>query len=246
MVRLGVVDHRLPVRRMSADLARLLSEVGAVLLDFDGPVCSIFAGYPAPQVAAELVDVLRLHGVDVPPDLASEPDPLEVLRRTGVVGHHGITRAVEDALCAAERRAVETAEATPYGREVIVAARQAGMPVAAVSNNSAGAVIAYLEAHRLAGYVSPVVGRAYADPDRMKPNPEPILQAVRALGEPPSRCVLVGDSLSDIHGARAAGVRVIGYANRPAKAETFNAAGADVVIVSMGEIAGALIEPLGS
>ncbi|RAO38958.1 Phosphoglycolate phosphatase [Micromonospora noduli] len=227
---------------MNRDLGRLLGEVGAVLLDFDGPVCSIFAGYPAPQVAAELVDVLRRRGVDVPPDLASEPDPLEVLRRTGAAGDHGITLAVEDALCAAERRAVETAEPTPYGREVIVAARQAGMQVAAVSNNSAGAVAAYLAAHRLAGYVSPVVGRAYADPGRMKPNPEPILQAVHALGEPLGRCVLVGDSQSDIEGARAAGIAVVGYANRPSKVEAFRVAGADVVITSMDALASALLD----
>ncbi|MEU8092392.1 HAD family hydrolase [Micromonospora chalcea] len=226
---------------MSADLGRLLGEVGAVLLDFDGPVCSIFAGYPAPQIAAELVDVLRRHGVYVPPDLASEPDPLEVLRRTGAAGDRGVTLAVEDALCVAERRAVETAQPTPYGREVIVAAQQSGLPVAVVSNNSAGALTTYLARHRLAGYVSPVVGRAYAEPARMKPNPEPILQAVQALGAQPGRCVLVGDSLSDIEGARAAGVRVIGYANRPAKVKAFQAAGADVVVTSMGMIARALI-----
>lgn len=226
---------------MSADLGRLLGEVGAVLLDFDGPVCSIFAGYPAPQVAAELVNVLRRRGVDVPPDLASESDPLEVLRRTGAAGDHGVTRAVENVLCEAERRAVETAAPTLYGREVIVAARQAGMPVAVVSNNSAGAVRAYLAGHRLAEYVSPVVGRAYAEPGRMKPNPDPILQAVRSLGELPARCVLIGDSLSDIEGARAAGVTVIGYANRPAKVDAFQHAGADVVVTSMGEIAAALI-----
>ncbi|MBB4959377.1 HAD superfamily hydrolase (TIGR01509 family) [Micromonospora polyrhachis] len=105
------------------------------------------------------------------------------------------------------------------------------MPVAVVSNNSAGAVTTYLTDHRLADYVSPVVGRAYADPARMKPNPEPILQAVRSLSEPPGRCVLVGDSLSDIEGARAAGVRVIGYANRPPKVRTFRAAGADLASV---------------
>ncbi|RNI02227.1 HAD family phosphatase [Micromonospora aurantiaca] len=226
---------------MTADLGRLIGEVGAVLLDFDGPVCSIFAGYPAPQVADKLIDVLRQHGIDVPPDLASEADPLEVLRRTAAIGDHRITREIEDALCAAERRAVETAQPTPYGREVIVAAHQAGMPVAVVSNNSAGAVAAYLAAHRLAAHVTPVVGRAYANPDRMKPNPDPILQAVRAVGEPPSRCVLVGDSLSDIEGARAAGVRVVGYANRPPKVEAFSDAGADVVITSMGEIASMLI-----
>ncbi|MER5457019.1 HAD family phosphatase [Micromonospora sp. NPDC002389] len=227
---------------MNADLGRLLGDVDALLLDFDGPLCSIFAGYPAPKVAAELVDVLRRLGVDVPPDLVSEPDPLEVLRRTAATGDQGVMRAIEDALCAAERRAVDTAEPTPYGREVIVGARQAGMPVAVVSNNSASAVSAYLAAHRLAAYVSPVVGRAYAEPARMKPNPEPIVQAVRALGKTPNRCVLVGDSLSDIEGARDAAVRVIGYANRPWKAEAFRAAGADVVVTGMGPIAGALIE----
>lgn len=79
-----------------------------------------------------------------------------------------------------------------------MAARQVGLSVAVVSNNSAGSISAFLAAHRLAGHVSPVVGRAYTDPARMKPNPEPILQAVRALGETPGRCVLIGNSLSDI------------------------------------------------
>ncbi len=227
---------------MSADLARLLAEVDAILLDFDGPVCSIFAGYPAPKVAAELVDMLQRQRVAMPPGLTTEQDPLEVLRWAGTAGDPAVARAVEDALCAAELRAVESAGPTPYGREVIVAARQAGLPVAVVSNNSAGAVTAYLSAHRLATYVSPVVGRAYAQPGRMKPNPEPILHAVRALGLAPDRTVLVGDSLSDIEGSHAAGVRSIGYANRPAKSEVFRQARADVVIDSMGAIATALIE----
>ena len=242
MVRLALVDHRLPVRPMSATLARLFAEGGPLLLDFDGPVCSIFAGYPAPRVAAELVDLLQARGVDLPAQVAAETDPLEVLRWTGTTGRPDLTRAVEDVLCAAELQAAVTAEPTPYGREVIVAARQAGLPVAVVSNNSAGAVRAYLEAHRLAGHVSPIVGRAYANPARMKPNPAPILEAVRSSGAEPACCVLVGDSLTDIEGSHAAGVRVVGYANRPAKAKMFRAAGADVVITSMGEIAGALIE----
>lgn len=41
---------------------------------------------------------------------------------------------------------------------------------------------------------------------------------------------------------QAAGVREIGYANRPAKVETFQAVGAEVVIADMSEIASALIE----
>jgi haloacid dehalogenase superfamily, subfamily IA, variant 3 with third motif having DD or ED/haloacid dehalogenase superfamily, subfamily IA, variant 1 with third motif having Dx(3-4)D or Dx(3-4)E len=244
VVRLSVVDHRLPVRRMTTDLHRLLAEIDAVLLDFDGPICSVFAGYPAPQVAADLVDMLHRHNVEVAPDLIQEPDPLEVLRRAGATGDQDTTRAVEDALCAAELQAVETAEPTPYSREVIVAARQAGFPVAIVSNNSAGAVKAYLTAHRLDTHVTRVVGRAYAVPEQMKPNPAPIREAVQAVGALPSRCVLVGDSLTDIDGARAAGVQVIGYANRPYKVKTFRAAGADVVVTSMREIADSLVERL--
>lgn len=178
----------------------------------------------------------------MPPDFASEPDPLEVLRRTAAAGHQAATRAIEDALCEAERQAAATAEPTPYGREVIVAARQSGLPVAVVSNNSAGAVNAYLAAHRLARYVSPVVGRAYADPTQMKPNQRPILEAARMLGVPPARCVLVGDSLTDIDGARAAGTRAIGYSNRPSKARAFRDIGADFVIHSMSELARALID----
>ncbi|WP_097325258.1 HAD family hydrolase [Paractinoplanes atraurantiacus] len=226
---------------MSAVLGRLLAEVDAVLLDFDGPVCSIFAGYPAPKIAAELVVVLQQMSASMPPALTDEQDPLEVLRWAGSTGNQATTQAVEDALCAAELRAVESAAPTRYGREVIVAARQAGLPVAVVSNNSAGAVTAYLARHRLAAYVSPVIGRAYADPMRMKPNPEPILRATQLLGISPARSVLVGDSLSDIEGSRAAGVRSVGYANRPTKADPFRGAGADVVIDSMGQLAEALI-----
>jgi len=144
---------------MSADLVRLVDEAEAILLDFDGPVCSIFAGYPAPKIAAELVELLQRQGVALPQRLSSETDPLEVLRWTGTTGNKAITRAVDDALCAAELRAAESASPTPYSREVIVAAWQAGLPVAVVSNNSAGAVTAYLASHRLAGYVSPMASR---------------------------------------------------------------------------------------
>jgi len=222
-------------------VARLLARNGPLLLDFDGPVCSIFAGYPAPVIAGELVSLLRKTDLAVPEMLADEPDPLEVLRWVGANGSTAEIVVVEEALCAAELRAVATAEPTAFGREVIVAARQVGLPVAIVSNNSAGAISGYLATHRLSPHVSAIVGRAFADPGQMKPNPAPILQAARSLGADPSGCVLVGDSLADIEGARAAGVPVIGYANRPHKVARFADAGADCVVTSMGAIADALL-----
>jgi HAD superfamily hydrolase (TIGR01549 family) len=222
-------------------VADLLARSGPLLLDFDGPLCSIFAGYPARVVAGELVALIGDSGVSVPAEVAEERDPLEVLRWVGRAGNQRLVMAVEDALCAAEARAVATAEPTPYGREVMVGARQLGLPVAVVSNNSAGAVASYLAARRLDSHVHTIVGRAYGDPTRMKPNPDPILRAASTLGVDPAQCVLIGDSLADIDGGRAAGVPVIGYANRPWKIDRFAAAGADVVVTSMGDVADALV-----
>ncbi|MBQ1035877.1 HAD family hydrolase [Micromonospora sp. C81] len=226
---------------MTAALEQLGGKAAALLLDFDGPVCSIFAGYPAPIVARVLVQVLIAQRAEFAGDLDDEQDPLEVLRLTGALADASLTEMIEDALVAAELRAVGSAEPTSYAREVIVAARQVGLPLAVVSNNSSQAVEAYLRAHRLDRHVRLVVGRAYAAPTRMKPNPAPILQAARALGVEPDLCVLLGDSLSDIEGAKAAGTRVIGFANRPAKKQAFEQAGADWVVTSMREVAQALV-----
>lgn len=211
---------------------------GSLLLDFDGPVCLIFAGYPAPRVAAGLVALLDVEGVAMPPKIRSVGDPLAVLRWVGETCPHDLTAAVEEALCAAELHAVRLAEPTPFGREVILNAHSRGVPVAVVSNNSAIAIEAYLRAHDLAAYVMPIVGRVYADPRRMKPDPGPVLAAVRALGAEPSSCALVGDSPSDIEAAHAAGVAAIGYANKAWKISAL--AEADIVVTSMEDIAVAL------
>ncbi len=244
MVRLTLGHHCARVFGMnpSAELMHLLSRTGPILLDFDGPVCGVFAGYPATAVADELRTLLVDRGADLTETVINEADPLQVLRWTMTLKRPEVTRAVEDALCAAELRAVESAVPTPYAREVIVAAHQAGRPVAIVSNNSAPAITEYLTAHRLASYVEPVVGRAYAQPERMKPSPDPILHAVGALGAEPRACVLVGDSATDVTSSSAAGVHIIGYANKPPKAALLTEAGANIVITSMSELATPLLQ----
>jgi HAD superfamily hydrolase (TIGR01509 family) len=196
-------------------------------------------------VAAGLVDLLRGRAASLAERLTGERDPLEVLRQVGATGDRAATVAVEQALITAEIRAVESAEPTPHGREVIVAARKLGWPVAMVSNNSGEAVSAYLYRHRLSSLVGVVVGRPYADPARMKPDPAPILDAAVQLGVDSARCVLVGDSRTDIAGAHAAGARAIGYANRASKVEVFREAGADVVVTSMAELARVLVRQSG-
>ena len=225
-----------------ADLVELLSGKSSILLDFDGPVCSIFSNHPAPGVAATLRGVVAAAGVPVPTNVETARDPLDVLKWSATVGRPALVRKVEAQLCTEEITAARIATPTPFGREAIIGTFEAGKSIAIVSNNSAGAITTYLARQRLARYKLPVSGRVYARPDLMKPNPEPILAAVKLAGAGPADCVLIGDSMADIDGARAAGVPVIGYANRPEKVARFTEARADIVIASMIEVANALLE----
>jgi phosphoglycolate phosphatase len=49
--------------------ASIVDSSTGVLLDFDGPVCSIFANLPAPGVAEDLRRVLRHHDVAISDEL---------------------------------------------------------------------------------------------------------------------------------------------------------------------------------
>lgn len=54
-------------------------------------------------------------------------------------------------------------------------------------------------------YFRVVIGQE--DCDRHKPDPQPVLKALAALGLPPEDCLMVGDSPHDIASAHAAGLR---------------------------------------
>lgn len=211
------------------------------MLDFDGPICSIFSSYTSVEVSSELRAVLAASAAHLPDSVVNEWDPLEILRWAATLNSPALTRRVEDALRAAELRAVSTAAPTPGADDVLAVAKDSGRRVAIVSNNSAPAIEEYLNAHELSMYATHIVGREPYAPEKMKPNPYPVTSAVRALGAKPGMCILIGDSLSDITAAHAAGVPVIGYANKPLKNEQFTEAGADEVVTTMTQVAARLV-----
>ena len=84
------------------------------------------------------------------------------------------------------------------------------------------------------------MGRDESDPELMKPSPYLLRAAVSILDAHPAECAFVGDSTSDMLAGRLAGVPVIGYANKPGKAELLRQAGADAVATGLDEITTAL------
>ena len=79
-------------------------------------------------------------------------------------------------------------------RVLIITACRTGRTVTIVSSNSGAAIAAYLDDHRLTGYIKGIVARDDHDPERMKPDPYRVRQAVGILGAENSECPLVGDT----------------------------------------------------
>ncbi|MCG5464125.1 immunity 21 family protein [Micromonospora sp. MED01] len=219
-------------------LADIAERAEAVLVDFDGPICRLFGSKAAPRIAADLRQLIVGRGVVLPDELRDGNDPLELFRAIAVVAPE-LVGVVGAALAAAEVEAAASAETTIGAFDLVAACLATGRPLAIVSNNSAAAIGAYLGRRDRARYFAAVIGRS-EHPDLLKPNPAPVVQALQALKVPPGAAVLVGDSITDIAAARAAGVACVGYANRPGKAERLAAAGADAIVTDMTDMAGVL------
>lgn len=227
---------------MSPEQARLVREATVFLLDFDGPVCSAFAGYPAPSVARDLLEDGAKAGTPVTPAMKAETDPMKVLELLYETEPRNHDRA-EAFLTAAEVRSVQKSTPTPGAVEFLEAAHTVDAPVVVVSNNSPEAVRVFLESQKLEGFVASIVGRDKSAPHLMKPNPFLLTEALRGFSVSPGQALMIGDSVTDIEAAQAVRAASVGYANRPGKAQRFSELGADIVVTDMAVLARALLSP---
>ncbi|MCC3762453.1 HAD hydrolase-like protein [Glycomyces sp. TRM65418] len=217
---------------MKLDPQTVIAGKSLLLLDFDGPVCSVFAGYPASQIAAELVESLRELAPQIADAIKDEHDPMEVLRGAANSLPRAQIDSIDEQLSLAESLAVESAEPTPGIGNLISTAVTAGLTVAIVSNNSAGAIAKYLKCHGLDEAIEAIIGRPFGLPERMKPDPYLLNEVLKVTGTDAQGACFVGDSVTDIEAGKNAGVMTIGYANKEGKAKRLKDAGASLVVES--------------
>ena len=220
------VSRALSAQEEETEATEWLDGVSCVLLDFDGPVCDLFAGSPADAVAKAVSDELDQCGL-LPvssADSGEQPswdDPHRLLVEVGgMLRRQGLAASkvaaaqalVHSRLTASEVRAAASATATPGALGLIRTLVRAGYKVGVVSNNASAAVDAYLRLHGCHELLpsGQVFGRP-ENPELMKPSPYLVEQALKALGAAPEECVFIGDSVADARAAAAAGVRFLGY-----------------------------------
>ena len=169
-----------------------VADADAVVYDLDGTLVELAVDWDA--VADDVADVYAAAAL-IPPtnDLWSLLD---------VAGEYGIAEPVEAAIAGHERRGARESARLPLGDRL--AAGDDDRPAAVCSLNCEAACRTAVETHGLGDAIDAVVGRDTVAGH--KPDPEPLLAAVTALGVDAARAVFVGDSASDRVTAERAGV----------------------------------------
>jgi phosphoglycolate phosphatase len=223
-------------RATNTALVDILRHTRHVLLDFDGPVCSLFAGTATAPVAGLLRDVLAARDIGMPRAIEETRDWFAILSFAASAAPEAGAQ-VEAELARVECAAVATAEPAEHLTDVLAACQNSNRSVAVVSNNSAQAVRQYLTRHNLDQQIPVVVARTGHDLARLKPSPHFIEAAAAGLAAAPADCTVVGDSPTDIRAARAAGSGAIGYAAAPGDTARLAGAGAGAVVSSLSDLA---------
>jgi HAD superfamily hydrolase (TIGR01509 family) len=119
------------------------------------------------------------------------------------------------------------------------------VPRCICSNSSGHRLDAMLTRTRLKPFFDGRIFSAKETPTRRtKPAPDVFLHAAQTLGSNPGKTFVIEDSVHGIHGAKAAGMRVIGFTGAshsyPGHADALTDAGAETVIRRWAEFKGTL------
>ena len=115
------------------------------------------------------------------------------------------------------------------------ALRAKGLPLACLTNKPLAFAEALLKAKGLDGYFRHVFGGDSFE--RKKPDPLPLIRTCEALGSPPSRTLMVGDSQNDARAARAAGCPVLLVTYGYNHGESVHSVDADGFVDSLAQLA---------
>ncbi|MFF4254041.1 HAD family hydrolase [Streptomyces sp. NPDC001663] len=225
-----------PVTVETGNLRELITNARFVLFDFDGPICRLFAGHKAEQVASELVAWLEQQGLRglLTDEERSHPDPMVVLY--AINREHprsDLVAELEERLTQQERRAVPSAMPTAYADPLIRTWSAVGSRLAVATNNSPRTVSDYLSRRGLADCFAPHVYGRTSELDLLKPNPHCLKQALNAMGSAPSAALMIGDAPTDLWAAESAGVPFLGYARNEYKYKQLRDAGAQTIVGSL-------------
>lgn len=210
-------------------------DLEAILFDFDGTLVRLVIDFEA--MRRRVREVALAHGVDLA--RYGRLYILEFIEQVGAdLGKGDPARAARfrrqaaEAVLAEEIVAGREAEVFPGVPELLQKLCDEGFKVGIVTRNCRRAVEEILARTALAYHV--LLTRD--DVRRVKPDPEHLLAALRALGASPGRALMVGDHPMDVQAGQAIGARTVGILNDGQPADYFAAVKPDRVLRSVVEL----------
>lgn len=122
----------------------------------------------------------------------------------------------------------------PGVKPTLEALHSHGIEMSVASSRSNASLMEFCSANGLTPFFKLVLGAD--DVARAKPDPEPVLRTLAALGHEPASTLVVGDMPVDIAMGRGAGCRTVGVAYGNSGREELSCAGADWVIGAFPEL----------
>ncbi len=224
-----------------------MERIGGIVFDKDGTLFDFAATWAAwaqdliaaeadgdPALMARLAEVL---GYDLAAGrfLPGSPVIAHTTAQIAAVMLPLLPGAQEDALIARmnDRAAVAPqVEAAPLG-PLIARLKGRGLRLGVATNDAEGPARAHLTASGVAELFDFIAG--FDSGHGAKPGPGQLLAFCAQTGIVPERCAMVGDSLHDLHAARAAGMVAVGVLTGPAARADLLAV-ADVVLGSVADL----------
>lgn len=126
----------------------------------------------------------------------------------------------------------------PGAKRVLETLEEQGCGIGIVTTKARDTATRILDSHGLPYHVLVTA----EDVERVKPDPEPVLKALDALGVRPEEAVMVGDHEYDVRAANSAGVLPVGVLTGVGTRQVLEQAGAKIIIPSLLEFFSALEE----
>ena len=224
LTRLGRMDV---IRAVLFDFDHTLADLGGFVRwgDARRELMALYAAGGVPESFLERTEgALTLYAHVAACGLLSDDRLAEVQRRASAV----IERY--------ETEAIVRTRVLPGVASCLSTLAARGIQAGVVTSNARSVVRSILRREALAGEFAVVVARE--DVRALKPSPEGVVRACDELAVAPRQCSFVGDSVSDVEAARAAGVVAFGVRGGTSTDEELTAAGAVAVLDDVGQLFG--------
>jgi len=223
------------------DMKEAFRHVRAVVFDFDGTLAVLNIDFGAMRRA--IFELLREFRVDEETikekyllEVIEEAYPLLKARSPSVAD--AFYKRAHQALEEIEFKAAEQGRMIPGVERMLQDLRAKGLKVGIVTRNCEEAVRRVFPAIR--GHCDVFLSRNSIK--NVKPHPDHLLSAMKALRVFGAETVIVGDHTIDIRAGKAVGMKTIGVLTGRTKREDFEEAGADYVLDAAPDISGLLGE----